>query len=744
MYHFHWNSTTISTNQQANDMVKVFAKVNPIVGAFDTEDTGLHIKAARPFVYQFGFVDLKTMEGYTYAVDIERQPKLAHAVIDAWQTYMAPKLQVYLGHNTSFDIHMMDNYGLPYRCSNLSDTMFYIRLAHDALKPENGGPPLKLKLYAQAYIDREARYHEKILDQEKTAIVKDLNLKLKNRLAGLKPPEEYKSRTYTLKVIQEIFSDPIADYTDLPADAQKQYLKWLYEDVPEQMRPKITSIAKADDVPYNILNRENLLKYAHYDIVFPLEIWYNLNPVIKARHNERGLQIENALLYPLVDMEAHGFAVDKKYLEQSRVAVKQYIIEQRQKFYELAGEKVKVSQHERIKELFMLRFGLKLKKTNSLEIDTLKANLIHQGGNDQAVRFIQLLQELRTLEKWYSTYIIRFLNELKLDDRLYTSINDVGAVSGRVTCDFQQFPKKGINKEDGSPLFNPRHIIKVDGGHKKAMVFADFSQIELRLQALYTILVGHADLNMCRAYMPYKCHQLNGHKFDYKNPADISNWKGEWYLDEMPDQRWTPTDLHGKTTELATGLHPGDPEFKAARSKIGKRVNFAKNYGAQLNRIKIMFPEKTDEEQRRINDSYYKAFPGVKFYHQYCNDRAATTAHTANMFGINYYNVPGHNLINMLIQGSAAYWLKIKEIKIAQYIKDHNLYSRWQLPIHDELMWAYDDRDDPSVIWEFKRIMEDWPDGYIPLVAEVDCSVTSWDEKKGMDTLEDLQTYLSH
>ena len=48
---------------------------------------------------------------------------------------------------------------------------------------------------------------------------------------------------------------------------------------------------------------------------------------------------------------------------------------------------------------------------------------------------------------------------------------------------------------------------------------------------------------------------------------------------------------YGVTTEKATGLTPDHPEFKTLRSKIGKPVNFAKNYGAQRQRIRQMFPQ---------------------------------------------------------------------------------------------------------------------------------------------------------
>ena len=75
-----------------------------------------------------------------------------------------------------------------------------------------------------------------------------------------------------------------------------------------------------------------------------------------------------------------------------------------------------------------------------------------------------------------------------------------------------------------------------------------------------------------------------------------------------------------------------------------------------------MFPDKTYEECVKINDSYYKAFPGVKEYHNYCNERANLYSNTANLFGVRYYNVTGHKLKNLLIQGSAAFYLKLKII----------------------------------------------------------------------------------
>lgn len=738
MLQFKWIFTTIHTNKQANDMVALFTKLNPEVGAFDTETTGLHIIADKPFVVQFGFLDIPTKTGYTFAVDLEKQPILAMQTLKAWSK-LATKLKVYLAHNIKFDLHMLANIGLKYSCENVSDSMFYIRHAHDALTPANGGPPLGLKEYATRYIDSSAKAHEHLLAKEKTTIAKELNLKLKTRLAKFIPPEKFKAKSYTLSVIEQMMKDPIFEIDQWEPGVKQAYLDWLQLDVPLKIQPFITSCMSADLVPYNMLNRTNLMTYAHYDIVYVLEIYYKLRPIVENRGNMAGIEIENKLIHPFWEMERCGFAVDKTYLLNAKNNVKEYIKQCRQELFEITGgEEFAVGQHEKVLHLLKNKFNITTNTTNADNLNHILNDLKHTNSNTQGRLFIERLQELRTLEKWYSVYIMRFVKNLIKSDRLYTALNQVGTVSGRITSDFQQFPSSGITTRDGEQLFSPRHLIKPSGDKYKNIIYLDYSQIELRFQAFYTILVGHPDLNLCRAYMPYKCINKAGELFDYKNPNHIKNWNKEWYYEEAPDKHWIPTDVHGATTEKATGLTPEDEGFAYARKHIGKRVNFAKNYGAQFGKIKDMFPEKTDEEIRRIDNAYYEAFPGVKEYHNYCNQRAQLTSYTENLFGIRYYGVSGHKLKNMLVQGSAAYYLKWKIIQLTEYMKKQNLKSKLQMQIHDELSWEMHE-DEVEEAFNFQKIMEDWDESLVPIVADLEITNTTWDAKFEIKTKEELK-----
>lgn len=738
MLKYQWTMTTIQCHSDLEFLQNVVKEVQPEFGAMDTETNGLHIINNTPFVFQFGFLDPKHKRGFTFAIDLENNSKeFVEEVLNYWET-IAHSLKIYMGHNIKFDLHMMTNIGHPYVDSNLTDTMFWIRYGHDALHPEEGGPMLGLKEYATKYIDRNAKLHEHKLKKEQSDIAKMYNNRLKNMLnkAQIKPMTGYKS--FTLKLFNDLFNNCIFEISDLPEEIREVYNDWKTS-LPLYLQHKVQSVVESNMIRYNDLNRENLITYSHYDIIYTLEIFASLVHVIKNRHQEEAIKIENACIIPWYKMERTGFKADKEYLETCRKNLKQYIIERRKEFYELTEEKIGVGQHPAIKRILKDKYGLEVSSTGNEKLELIKNKMLN---NHEIVRFIDLLQELRTLEKWYSVYILRFQKELTFNDKLYATINQVGTVSGRVTSDFQQFPKKGIKTKDGKELFHPRRVIYTD----TALVYLDYSQIELRFQALYTILVGNPDYNMCRAYMPYDCYripetgaQFKGIQFDYNNPEHIKNYtKFKWYHNE-DDTEWHPVDVHGATTTAATGKYPGDEDWDILRRDVGKRVNFAKNYGAELPRIKQMFPDKTHEECVKINDAYYKAFPGVKEYHKYCSVRASTYSNTTNLLGVKYYNVSGHKLKNLLIQGSAAFFLKQKIIELNKFCEENNIKTKFQMQIHDELSWEYDPQDPPEIFFKFKEIMEDWEETKIPIIADMEISTTSWADKKEIETLEQLK-----
>lgn len=723
-----WTHTTINKSEDLDMMVYKYTADNVdgniIAAAFDTETTGLNHMYDKPFLFQFGWCT-KDKKGYTYAVDIERNKKLAERTISVWHV-LAVQAPIYLGHNVKFDLHMLININIPYWGKNISDTMVWIRLGSDAIPERKGGSPLGLKNFAKRYITTDAKDMDSKLQEERTKISKELNLLLKKRLC------------WTKKQIDEFFNDKLHTKKDLPKDKQIAYQLWYDNDLPNYLKGKVVGAVSSDDIPYDKLDRDNVIYYGHLDIVWTLETYLITRHIVEVRNNLDAVKREEANIYPLVRMERVGFTVNKQYIVLAHNELKAYTLQRRQDLCRIAGEDIKVAQSAKILQL-LHKFGVNVTTTNAEELGRTLSDLKHSSPDHPAIEFIETLQELRTLEKWYSTYIMRFLQDLKHDEnKLYTTINQAGTVSGRVTSDFQQFPKDGIKTIDGREIFHPRKMVIAKDGDYDAIVYLDYSQIELRLQAFYTIIIGHPDTNLCRAYSPYKCHLADGTPYDPKNPWCIEHaYDRVWLYDEAPTEKWTPLDVHGATTKIAFGIDETHPDFHTLRYK-GKRVNFAKNYGAQFSKIREMFPEYDDDQVHKIDDAYYLAFPGVKEYHNFCYQVANQNAYMQNMFGVKYYGASGHNLINMLVQGTGAYFLKWKIVQVDEYLRKHNCKSKLMMQIHDELQFKKHKDDDPKIFFDIKKIMETWEDTQIPIVADMEVTTATWADKYEVEKVEDF------
>jgi DNA polymerase-1 len=682
---------------------ETYTSFPPTAAAFDTETDGLHLTRCKPFLFQFGWWHEPTDTIYAYAIDLEHTED-AKEMIAQWYA-LTTSAPVVLGANVKYDMHMMDNIGMPVPTHNLSDVQFYIRFAHDNVSARQGGVLLGIKDYCSKYIDPSAKTHDKAIQVQRAQIAKEWNVKLSKTLG------------WSMGKIDEFFKDPVNDTLDMPnAAVMLGYIRWKAS-LPNGIH-HVWGKLSTDDIPYNLVNRDLVIDYGMDDIVWTLRIFKNCQPTILQREAQLGLDIENKLLVPLYSMERQGLPIDKDYVTDCYYNMRTYVKQRRALLTHLIGRPIKTGQHKELAKWYVTQ-GVYLDSTGN---DILNNVLRDYRDNELVIRVTKLIQELRTLEKWFSTYLMRFRNETKI----YTQINQVGAASLRMSSDFQQFPKKGLKTYDGRDLFNPRRAIVTS---ENPMVYLDYSQIELRVQALYTIIVGHPDLNLCRAYMPYKCKSDIGlFEFDYTNKEHRKNWNsGEWV--QLEDgKHWEPTDVHGATTKAAFNIDESDPRFSELRS-LGKRVNFAKNYGAQQGKIAEMFPEYPESIIRAIDQGYYRAFPGIRYYQDYCYQIGNYQFHATNLFGIRYWNVNGHNLINMLIQGGSATLIKLKIIELYEFLKPYK--TKMVLPVHDEVQFDMP-KEEFHLIPKLQAIMEDWDDCYIPIVADVEVTYTNWSDKESL------------
>lgn len=694
-----------------NDLMETMLLINnhkPKISAFDTETTGLHIIKDTPFLFIIGYLVPNKNTGYVFLVDIRKDEEFFHNTVRFFKETL--KETKVLAHNIKYDLHMMHNIGYPELFSNVSDTSIYMRLGLD--DPVS----LALKWFARTYISKDANLEEKEVSLYKKYIRQQQTKTLLERLSEVELPDEIKltgrETRWTKGIVDRLLSD--IESGELI----------IFEEV-EKIVNEVLADNSLDPNYYPNIPDDILYPYAFKDVELTLEAFVILDPIVKSRGQLRTLELEEKIILPLYEMERVGFAFNKEYMLESKKRVYNEIMKYRTKLYDLLGERVTAGQHKRLKEI--------LNEWSEETIESVdKKNLekLSRTTEQKEIKEVtQVIIKLRTLEKWYSTYILNWLNK-EYNGRVYTQIKQAGTVTGRVSSDFQQFPQKTLKDSEGNELFSPRKMVKVTGGDYPAIFYIDFNQIELRFQAIYTILIGNPDINLCRAYMPFLSHDKDGNQYE---PTNVEHQKRihteDWFLNEN-NEKWVPVHLHRLMTYMAFHVNEEDnhPDWKTLYRQ-GKSTNFASNYGGGIRGI--MSAAECDEETAKVLlNAYNKAFSSLIHYKRYVSNFINTKGYAEGLFGRRYYNTGAHQAQNYLVQGSAADFLKDKIYKVSQYIKEKGYKSRFQMNIHDEMSFELHKDDPISIITEIRDIMGELTNTPVPITAEPDITYTTWDEKE--------------
>lgn len=732
-----------------NQMEELFHQDKPIISGFDTETTGLHLIKDKPFLIVFGWLIPKETNGrvFTFYPTDENMKLFLN---------LAKESRMFIGHNISYDLSMVENIGHPYNEPNVVENMVLARLALEALSAGNGGDRLGLTDLGTKYVHYLAKQSEiQIKDQ-----LKELNKERLNALSaalrefdhptetetkywrldtnkpttkpyGKKNPDNVELRTtakkWTKKLVEDFLKDITNEIDDLPDDVRYVWETWQ-EEYPEPN--------------YSDIDPELMQEYAAEDVITMLEFAKQALPIVTDRKQGEILKRESELIYVLRDMERAGMLVDQKYLEESRVKVQEYIIRKRKEMYELAGAVVNVSQDKTIIGVFGANWDIPMTSCGKGVLNKIRDN---EEYPEDARKYATIIRELRTLEKWYSTYITRIQERSSYDGRLYMQLNQAGAVSGRLSSDGQQFPRDAIYGDDGEELFRPRRAFIADEGTE--WYFLDFSQVELRNQANYTLLVSGGDMNLCRSYIPFKCDSVLG-EYNYEDPARRKYWELDDFWHTENGELWTPTDVHGQTAHNALMelgyeciekgkqyIHPDKgffgkeiSDFKKVRD-TGKTFNFMKNYGGGIAAAMSQLSLPRDVAQALV-DGYTTAFPEVITYQQAVQDQHWQQGYVTNMYGRRYYlndMNKSYVLANYLIQGTCADMIKAAMVHIYRYLKEQNCVTKMIMTVHDEIMFR-SVAGEEHIIQECKRIMEDHEWHMIPIVADIEKTTTSWAE----------------
>jgi len=687
------------TDEDAYKMIEYYNIDKPDFISFDTETTGLNIITDKAFLVIVGWDEnIFCFEPTEYTLKVLNDLFL--------------KANMVFGHNTKYDLHMLTNTGFKYDLSKISwsDTMILARLC---LYADDDKQSLALKSLAKRFVSKDAGDDEKIVKSEL------LNINKRNRalLDGMLKERHQ----ITLKEFEAVCKDIEQGLDTLPQEVQDTYAEWE-RDFGE---------ATYADVP-----RDVMIKYAFNDVQITQALARLCIPIVKNRNQVKTFLRENACILPFFKQERIGFKIDTEYLMSCKTRLRDYIKKQRETFYKMAGKVVNIGQHAELKKLYKEKWGIELASVSKTELP------FHiREMPEEAQKFTELLLELRSLEKWYSTYIMKFVRTIT-NGRIYTQIQQSGTVSGRISSDFQQFPKEGLYDDEGKELIHPRSLIIPSGGIYNKVYCCDYSAMELRGQAHYTMKLFGGDLNLCRAYIPYKCYRIDdvaGDRYFFNNDNDYDRKHFEeftWYCIEN-DEVWHPTDLHSQTAINAFGADiVNSPDFKKYR-KYGKVANFACNYGAgyEALRANSACKDLTDEQVHHLHEAYGKTFPKVKAYQEIVQRTINRRGFVENEFGRRYYiknNRFAYKCANYLIQGTCADAVKEVQIKLDKLFTEKRYKSRMVISVHDEIIFEIADGEE-HIVREILDIMAEQTWATVPFVAEPEMFTTRWSEKKEVD-----------
>jgi len=740
---------------------EMFQKDQPKMVTLDSETDGLHIKKAKPFMWVFGWqipVEKRPFGKKGRMFSFEHNPAVLREVL-----ILAKQVKMVIGNNIKFDFHMLENAtgwkDVIKRLGNVVDVMGISRLVLEAVSDRDGGDRLGLKYLAAKYVDHQAKDFENAVKEELKKVNDEKRAVLK---ALLKP---YKG--WGIGRIKDVFRVKKRGPIDIYTLERKQ--RWV--EVPEEVYEIYkTWIEEYPAATYADIPRDVLIEYIHSDGIYALELAEGALPRLIAREQKPILDMEQKLLPILYNQERTGFRVDIDYLKLSYQKLEAEIDRCYKELWKLSGKFFTVSQDKEIMDIFEEVLGYRPDTTN-------KAFLKKQKDS----RIAKLITRLRRLEKWQSTYISRILEVAEYDGHFYTQFNPYTAVSGRSGSDAQQFPKERILTEEGEAyeqehgefsapqemeLFYPRRAFIPEGGDYDELWYFDYSQIELRVQANYTILLGKPDINLCRAYMPLYCkHYLTGEEYNYKDPKQRARWTElregapEGSTEKLLEQGWSvwvledgtpwkPTDVHSETAHnaLTIGLgytciekykkyehperSPVDADtFKKYWRKIGKGFNFMRNYGGGAKKAAEMLDIPMEVAEALVS-GWSASFPQVAHYQDMVIQKVRNYGYATNMYGRRYYLSNwsfAYKVGNYLVQGSSADFLKWAMIKIQEFLDKHGCKTKMMANIHDEIQFKKY-KGEEWIKEHIVKIMEDCDWMFVPVAVGFDRTSTNWAE----------------
>lgn len=440
--------------------------------------------------------------------------------------------------------------------------------------------------------------------------------------------------------------------------------------------------------------QSHLSRYCLKDVMLCAKIWTRLKahltkPAVLAEYRE-----EMDLLACVTSAEMRGMRLDLKELAAIRAKLDEQIAAHTAECHRLAGGAFNIDSP---KQLAQALYGEKLpaRYTKNGAPSTAKTALYKiQASNPLAKTVLRL----RACEK-----LLGYCHDYELyrrGDLLSGTFHTLGAKTGRMSCsnpNLQNIPRPD---EKGAALMRSVFIPHRGG---RVVIAADFSQIELRIGALYA-----QDSNM----------------------LEILGAGG---------------DIHSATAQMVF-----DSSEKTYR-QIAKTLNFLMFYGGTpdklIESLAAMGKVVTHKEAFGYVAAYHKAFPGIRRLFDRAAREVVLNGGIKDLLG-RFYPVPRHQTykaVNYLIQGTCARILKGAIRRLAPVLVPYE--APMISFIHDEILvdapaehcqiTQLDGKDaysavEGGLLWQIREAMEAQLHPAITVATPVEVSVCpeNWARKQ--------------
>lgn len=505
-----------------------------------------------------------------------------------------------------------------------------------------------------------------------------------------------------------------ATFGKLPA-AKKGTIKKTYGDlIHEALADPVRKAAASDYAAMDAFNTTMLRHY--FDALLDRQLMYDGMNLKKFFYS-----VEVPFSKVLWRMERRGFQIDVPYLQNLKGPMENRMADIEKEFAKAAGQLINLRSTNSVRWFFFTFLGKTPTKmtsggTSGNAQPSVDAEVLDNWAG-QGDPWAKLMLEYRGIDKIHGTYVESLMEMVDQQHRIHTSLNQIGAQSGRLSSsdpNLQNIPRPGEDE------FKIREAFRAAVGKK--LIVADYAQLEMRLMAHFS-----QDPKMIQAIID----GIDLHCFT------VSEMHGIPYDEVIAAVKAEKDHKKGKLTRALTER---EEELLLMR-QAAKATGFGIIYGIGGPRLAMGLTKiskgriYSEAEGWKLIEKWYGVFPGVRNfiesakiqikkigYVQTISGRFRRAGDVANMSKRDASQTE-RTLINAIIQGSASDIAKAAMLRV-EVDPELNYYgASMLLQVHDELVFEVPDI--PEVVAACKKRLKDIMENpfgqalLVPLPAEV-------------------------